>query len=62
MTPLPSPRFRPRWPGSLRPAGGLGVDFFAVPIDQHHGAARDLVPPLEDVEHGVQRGLEVQDA
>ena len=62
MTPLPSPRLRPRWPGQLDAARRLDVNVLAVALDEHDRAAGDLVPAFEDVEHRVQRRLEVQDA
>ena len=33
-----------------------------VPLDQHDGAAGNLVPAFENIEDGVQRRFEVQDA
>ena len=39
----------------------LGVQLAAVGILEKHAGADDLVAPFEDLEHGLQRRLEVQD-
>ena len=49
----------PREPGSDR---RLRMQFPAVGILQEHGAADDLMPPLEQVEHGLERRLEIEHA
>ena len=39
---------------------GLGMQLAAVGILEKHAGADDLVAPFEDLEHGLQRRLEVQ--
>ena len=48
--------------GQLDAARRLHVNVLAVPVDEHDRAAGDLVPAFEDVEHRMQRRLEIQDA
>ena len=49
-------------PRQLDAARRLDMDVLAVALDEHHRAARHLVAPFEDVEHRVERRLEVQHA